>query len=160
MWCAPRVHVWFRLAVLMWVSLWMLSTPFFHVHPEADHLHGQAGHIHGGTVHTVWSPDLECEFDTHGRVVRTGHPRSESASKLPPSAHVGDGHPEFSLSLLHDSWDRKSFKPFFAKGLGFGCAADSAAEACSWAPPNIGSVRPSVSIQDTSFSRGPPRLLV
>jgi hypothetical protein len=157
---APRIHAWFRLAVLMWASLWVFAAPFFHVHPEADHLHGQAGHIHGGTVHTVWSPDLDCEFDTHRRIVRAGHPTPESASELAPSPHVGDGHPEFSLSLLHDSSDRKSFKPFFAKGLGFGCAVGSAPEACSWAPSTIDSVRPSVSVQDTLFSRGPPRLLI
>ena len=53
------------MAVLSWVSLWMLAVPLFHVHPDADHLHGQAGHLHGGTVHTVMSPDLECEVESH-----------------------------------------------------------------------------------------------
>lgn len=157
---APRVHVWFRLAVLMWASLWVLAVPFFHVHPEADHLHGQSGHIHGGTVHTVWSPDLECEFDTHRRVVRAGHSAQERAGELALSAHVGDGHTEFGLSLLHDSSDHKSLTPFFAKALGFVCAVGSAAEACSWAPLNIASVQPSVPSLDPIFSRGPPRLLV
>jgi hypothetical protein len=157
---APRVHAWFRLAVLMWASLWVLATPFFHVHPEADHLHGQAGHIHGGTVHTVWSPDLDCEFDNHRRVVRAGHSAQESASELAPSAHVGDGHTEFSVSLLHDSSDRKALTPLFAKALGFVSVVGSAAEACSWAPPNIASVQPSVPSPDPIFSRGPPRLLV
>jgi hypothetical protein len=36
--------------------------PLFHVHPEADHRHGDAGHVHGGTVHTVFSQDLPCEY--------------------------------------------------------------------------------------------------
>ncbi|MDH5626389.1 MAG: hypothetical protein OEY21_09805, partial [Nitrospira sp.] len=52
---------WPRVAVLLWASLWMLAAPLFHVHPEADHRHGEAGHVHGGTVHTVWSQDLDCE---------------------------------------------------------------------------------------------------
>ena len=149
-----------RTAVFGWVGVWMLVVPFFHVHPEADHLHGQSGHIHGGTVHTVWSPDLDCEFDNHRRVVRAGHSVQESAGELAPSAHVGDGHTEFSLSLLHDSPDQKSLTQLFAKSLGFVCAVGSAAEACSWAPPNIVSVQPSVPSPDPIFSRGPPRLLV
>lgn len=51
-----------RLAVLTWTALWMLAVPFVHIHPEADHRHGAADHRHGGTVHTVFSPDLSCEF--------------------------------------------------------------------------------------------------
>jgi hypothetical protein len=157
---APRVQAWFRLAVLMWASLWVLAAPFFHVHPEADHRHGQSGHIHGGTVHTVWSPDLDCEFDNHRRVVRAGHSVRESVGERAPSAHMGDGHTEFCLSLLHDSSDQKSLTQPFAKALGFVCAVGSAAEACSWAPPNIVSVQPSVPSPDPIFSRGPPRPLV
>ena len=56
-----------RLLVLVWVSIWMLMVPLFHVHPEADHRHGDASHAHGGTLHAVFSPDLECEYkeDVH-----------------------------------------------------------------------------------------------
>ncbi len=53
------------MTVLMWVSVWMLAVPLFHVHPDADHHHGEAGHVHGGTVHTVFSPDLSCEFSVY-----------------------------------------------------------------------------------------------
>ena len=53
---------WTRLAVLTWAALWMLAAPLVHIHPEADHRHGDPSHIHGGTVHTVFSPDLSCEF--------------------------------------------------------------------------------------------------
>jgi hypothetical protein len=43
----------------------MLMVPLFHVHPEADHRHGDASHVHGGTVHAVFSPDLNCEFSVY-----------------------------------------------------------------------------------------------
>ena len=53
---------WSRVMVLVWASLWMLAAPLVHIHPEADHHHGATDHRHGGTVHTVFSPDLPCEF--------------------------------------------------------------------------------------------------
>jgi hypothetical protein len=43
----------------------MLMVPLFHVHPDADHRHGDPSHVHGGTVHTVFSPDLNCEFSVY-----------------------------------------------------------------------------------------------
>src|SRR5690349_18254979 len=56
---------WPRGLVLTWAALWMLAAPLVHIHPEADHRHGDPSHIHGGTVHTVFSPDLSCEFSNH-----------------------------------------------------------------------------------------------
>lgn len=56
---------WTRLAVLTWAALWMLAAPLVHIHPEADHRHGDPDHVHGGTVHTVFSPDLSCEFSSY-----------------------------------------------------------------------------------------------
>jgi len=43
----------------------MLAAPLVHIHPEADHRHGAEDHKHGGTVHTVLSPDLPCEFSVY-----------------------------------------------------------------------------------------------
>ena len=79
--------------------------PLFHVHPEADHRHGDAGHVHGGTVHTVFSPDLECEYTetihdptcpeaVHQHLQARGH-----------SGHVLN-HPEIAFSLLTAPIDR------------------------------------------------------
>jgi hypothetical protein len=56
---------WFRVTVLTWAALWMLAAPLVHIHPEADHRHGDPDHVHGGTVHTVFSPDLSCEFSRY-----------------------------------------------------------------------------------------------
>lgn len=51
-----------RTLVVAWAMLWLIALPLVHVHPEADHDHGAAGHAHGGTAHTVFSPDLPCEY--------------------------------------------------------------------------------------------------
>lgn len=116
---------WSRVAILAWASLWMLAAPLFHVHPEADHRHGEVGHVHGGTVHTVWSPDLDCEFDRHRQVDRAEGSSQSGTGTLVQFSHPGDSHVEFSLSLLNESTDRKSLKPFVAQAFGFVSAAAS-----------------------------------
>jgi hypothetical protein len=54
-----------RVLVVIWASLWMLTAPLVHIHPEADHRHGDPSHVHGSTVHTVFSPDLNGEFSVY-----------------------------------------------------------------------------------------------
>ena len=98
----------FRMAVLVWASLWMLAVPLFHVHPDADHLHGQAGHFHGGTVHTVMSPDLECEGESHPSFAPNSHDNGATV------AGGGHRHIEIGFSLLTDS-DRKLFNPLLSQ---------------------------------------------
>lgn len=105
------------MAVLIWASLWMLAAPLFHVHPEADHRHGEVGHVHGGTVHTAWSPDLDCEFDSHRQADRNKKSIHSTVSNPEQLSHLGDSHSEFSLSLMSDTTDRKSDKPFVAQAL-------------------------------------------
>jgi hypothetical protein len=141
---------WFRLMVLSWASVWMLAAPLFHVHPEADHRHGEVGHVHGGTVHTVWSPDLDCEFEGHGH----------ADSGYAQFAHVGDGHTEFSLALLNDSTDRKSLKPFLAQAFGFSSVAASDVEQSVRIVWNTTSVQLSVPSLHTHSPRAPPSLRV
>jgi hypothetical protein len=101
---------WSRVVVLVWASIWMLMVPLFHVHPEADHHHGDASHVHGGTVHTVFSPDLECEY------TETIHDPTcpEAAHQhLQARAHPGHvlNHPEIAFSLLTAPIDRPLPKP-------------------------------------------------
>lgn len=79
--------------------------PLFHVHPEADHRHGDASHVHGGSVHSIFSPDLECEYtnDVHDRSCPdAGH------QHLQARAHSGHtfNHPEIEFSLLTAPFDR------------------------------------------------------
>jgi hypothetical protein len=101
---------WFRVTVLMWASIWMLMVPLFHVHPEADHRHGDASHVHGGTIHTVFSPDLECEY------TETVHdPTCPKAAHqhLQARAHPSHAlnHPEIEFSLLTVPINRPLPKP-------------------------------------------------
>ena len=101
---------WFHVTVLMWASIWMLVVPLFHVHPEADHRHGDASHVHGGTIHTVFSPDLECEY------TETVHdPTCPKAvhQHLQARPHPGHAlnHPEIEFSLLTVPIDRPLPKP-------------------------------------------------
>jgi len=98
------------MLVLVWASIWMLIVPFFHVHPEADHHHGDASHVHGGTVHSVFSPDLECEY------TETIHdPTCPEAvhQHLQAGVHPGHAlnHPEIGFSLLTAPIDRPLPKP-------------------------------------------------
>lgn len=147
----PKDAGWFRMAVLTWVAMWVLMVPLFHVHPEADHRHGEAGHVHGGTAHTVWSPDLDCEFANH-----ESHEEAVSGPAL--FAHSGEGHTEFGLSLLTDSTDRKSLKPFLIQVLGFSTDVVSAVEQSAWIRRSITTVPSSSPLIRTVASRGPPNL--
>ena len=94
-----------RILAIFWLITWMLVVPLFHVHPEADHRHGDANHVHGGTIHTVFSQDLECEYqdDVHD-------PTCPEATHQHPQAfeHFGHAfnHPEIEFSLLTVSIDR------------------------------------------------------
>lgn len=108
---------WPRVIVRAWIILWMLAVPLFHVHPEADHRHGEAGHIHGGTVHTVFSPDLDEEFHDHQNETAEGEQQ--------PAPHIAiSGHPaqasdytELGFSFVSDSTDRSLPKPLAAAAL-------------------------------------------
>jgi len=94
-----------RVLVLVWVSTWMLVVPFFHVHPEADHHHGDANHGHGGTIHTVFSPDLECEYT---KTVHDSTCPEAAHQHLQSRVHPGHpvNHPEIEFSLLTVPVDR------------------------------------------------------
>lgn len=139
------------MAVLMWAALWMLAAPLFHVHPEADHRHGEVGHVHGGTVHTVWSVDLDCEYGDHG----------QATSRHTQFAHSGDGHTEFGLSLLTDSSERNSLKPFLILVLGLSPNdVVSNVEQRAWMRRSITAVSSSTPVIHTIAPRGPPDLLV
>ena len=84
--------------------------PLFHVHPEADHRHGDASHVHGGTVHTVFSPDLECEYT---EIVHDPTCPKAAHQHLQARAHSGHAfnHPEIEFSLLTVPIDRPLPKP-------------------------------------------------
>lgn len=100
----------FRVVPVLWLILWMLVVPLFHVHPEADHRHGDASHVHGGTIHTVFSPDLECEYkdDVHDSTCPKAAHQHLQARAHPSHAL---NHPEIEFSLLTVPIDRPLPKP-------------------------------------------------
>jgi hypothetical protein len=144
---------WLRTAVLIWVSLWMLAAPLFHVHPDVDHHHGEAGHTHRGTFHAVWSPDLDCEFDSH-------EDHEDTVSGPAQFAHSGDSHLEIGLSLLNDSSDRKSLKPIFSQAFGLLSATGSDPEYALRIHRAISSFPSDFPPVGANSSRAPPSLLV
>ncbi len=146
-----------QISVLTWASLWMLVAPLFHVHPDADHLHGKAGHNHSGTVHAVWSPDLDCEMDDHEPVVaKHGNAHGVDANYRAS----GHRHLEIGFSLLIDSLDRKSFRSFITQELG--CSSiialdeGGAVRIQEHLPLVFSSLQPS----RTSAARAPPNSLI
>jgi hypothetical protein len=76
------------------------------VHPEADHRHGDASHVHGGTIHTVFSPDLECEYKDE---VHDSTCPEVAHQHLQDRAHSGHAlnHPEIEFSVLTAPVDRQ-----------------------------------------------------
>lgn len=98
-----------RTMILVWAMTWTMMVPLFHVHPEADHRHGNDNHTHGGTVHTVFSPDLECEYVEYIRDLTCSEAPSHH---LQARAHTGHGfnHPEIEFSMLGSPKDQPSGK--------------------------------------------------
>lgn len=84
--------------------------PLFHVHPEADHHPGDASHVHGGTIHTVFSTDLECEY---AETVHDPTCPKAAHQHLQARGHSGHAlnHPEIEFSLLTVPIDRPLPKP-------------------------------------------------
>ena len=94
-----------RILAVFWLITWMLVIPFFHVHPEGDHHHGDANHAHGGMIHTVFSPDLECEFT---ETIHDSTCPEAAHQHLQTSAYFGHAlnHAELDFSLLTVPIDR------------------------------------------------------
>lgn len=108
---------WTHISVFVWLSVWMVLIPLFHVHPEGDHLYGTAGHVHGGIVHSVFSPDLDGEYDNHHHTTDGfGHSSPEHDGLLAHPAH-GTEFAEITFPFLIDSPDRKLPKPIGSKLL-------------------------------------------
>ena len=104
-------HAWPHIMLRAWIMIWMLAVPLFHVHPEADQHHGEAGHIHGGTVHTVFSPDLDGEFTSPRNTAATAEIRpTNQVAVFSHRSHALD-YAELGFSFVSDSTDRSLPKP-------------------------------------------------
>ena len=107
---------WSRVVVLAWAALWMLAAPLVHIHPDADHCHGAADHWHGGTVHTVFSPDLSCEFSLYDHAVVAANESHCPLHLIAQPLH-GAEHLEIDFVLA------SSAEPQVGKGTVFDVAA-------------------------------------
>jgi len=99
-----------RILTIFWLIAWVLVLPLFHVHPEADHHHGDASHVHGGTIHTVFSPDLECEYEEEVHDSTCPDTAHQHLQARAPSGHALN-HPEIEFTLLNVPIDRPLSKP-------------------------------------------------
>ena len=145
---------WSRMAVPLWASLWMLAVPLVHVHPEADHRHGSPGHIHGGTVHTVFSKDLDCEFSAYNHALVS---KDESSCPLHLVAQPFHGFEHLEIDLVLAS----SAESKIGKGTTLDVAAHSfhanlpARNLAAW-HPQPGPSLTHLLLTTSLFSRGPP----
>lgn len=99
------------MIIRVWVMLWVLSVPLFHVHPESAEHSGHDGAIHSGTVHTVFSADLDGEFDIHEASTHS------AADKSVHLSHTWFEHSELGFSLLTDSHHRVELKPILVQTM-------------------------------------------
>jgi hypothetical protein len=142
------------MAALAWVAVWMLAAPLVHIHPEADHLHGEVGHVHGGTVHTVFSPDLSCEFSGYDHA--PVEPK-ESRCPLHLIAQPFHGAEHFEIDLVLAS----SAEPQVGKGTALDVAAHSFSANQPIRAPAAWRPQPNLSLTNLSLatslpSRAPP----
>ena len=137
----------FQRIIMIWLAAWMLAVPLVHVHPEADHHHGQASHVHGGITHSVFSPDLPCEYhaDSLGN-----HPHVASQS-----AHEFD-HPEIGFSLLTSSPDRSVGKPVLSGAIFEGTSPVLVRPGSTFITADSAQSAISVVLPDCLSTRAPP----
>jgi len=145
---------WYRVAVFIWASLWMFAAPLIHIHPEADHRHGDPRHVHGGTVHTVFSQDLTCEFSVYDHASVAD---DESRCPLHLIAYPPHGAEHLEIDLVLAS----SAVPQVGKGTALDVAAHSFHAPPPARPHAVWQPQPSPSLTNllltTSLSsRAPP----
>ncbi len=120
-----RAPSWLLLRI--WAMAWMLALPLVHVHPDRPVHQDRADTGHSGTVHTVFSPDLEGEFTPHPHAADHSHiPASATSHQMQASAQTADlalhtdvltEAAELAFAVLHDSTDRTELKPHGAQPL-------------------------------------------
>ena len=105
-----------RVVILMWLILWVMTVPLFHVH--APDINPEAGTLSRGVAHTVFSPDLPGEYSHSFDVSPLTHGQTNTFH-VHLSQHVSN-YPEIGIALQNSSDDRKTAKQAVRKGLGQG----------------------------------------
>lgn len=142
-----------------WAIAWMLAIPAFHVHPTVDQHVGGAKHIHGGTIHTVYSSNLDFEHNDHHKTAGVGHASLSHDDLLVHPAHVADDS-EITFIFLIDTSEQPLPKPIGSHLLVVDCTVSIAPAPvspfvrCNESPPHQTLVLQYIP------TRAPPSLLI
>ena len=142
------------MLIRVWVMLWVLSIPLFHVHPESAGHSGHNGAIHSGTVHTVFSGDLDGEFDVHKA---STHSAADKSAHLSPTWFE---HSELGFSLLTDSHQRTDLKPILLQTMVLPIGDTTTIECRERAAEDLTAIPASTLFVHRLPSRAPPSLLL
>lgn len=79
-----------RILITLWLSLWILSLPLFHIHTQTE--------MQRGIPHTVFSPDLPGEYSPL-KTDSVGH-KQDTQQKTGHAAHLrsGSSYPELGFT--------------------------------------------------------------
>ena len=105
------IHRLAPVIIRVWVVLWVLFVPLFHIHPDLAESSDHAGAVRSGTVHTVFSGDLDGEFTPHEAA---SHPAADRSAHL---SHTWLEHAELGFSLITDSHHRTDLKPLLIQTM-------------------------------------------
>jgi hypothetical protein len=140
--------------IRVWVVLWVLSVPLFHIHPELAEASGLAGAVRSGTVHTVFSGDLDGEFTPHKAAA---HPATDRSFHL---SHTWFEHAELGFSLITDSHHRTEFTPHLVHTMGLPFESAVAIRNHGRATEQLAAVPATTLFTHDLSSRAPPSLLL
>lgn len=140
--------------IRVWVTLWILSIPLFHVHPEFSERSGHDGAMRSGTVHTIFSGDLAGEFEPHEA---STHSASDKAAHL---SHTWLEHAELGFSLLTDSPHRTELKPHLVQTMVLPTGQTLSMQCYERAGEYLAAIPASILFVHQFPSRAPPSLLL
>lgn len=147
----------FRLApviIRVWVVLWVLFVPLFHIHPELAESSDHTGAMRSGTVHTVFSGDLDGEFTPHEAA---SHPVADKSAHL---SHTWFEHAELGFSLITDSHHRTDLKPLLIQIMVLPIGETAIIHGHEVAAEQLVAIPTSTVFSHTLPSRAPPLLLL
>lgn len=142
------------MIIRVWVMLWVISVPLFHIHPELAERSGHHGAMRSGTVHTVFSADLDGEFDMHEA---STHSAADKSVRLSPTWFE---HSELGFSLLTDSHQRTDLKPILVQTMVLPIGETITIECRERAAEHLAAIPASTLFVHRLPSRAPPSFLL
>lgn len=140
--------------IRMWVVLWVLSIPLFHIHPEFAESSDHAGAMRSGTVHTVFSGDLDGEFTPHEAA---SHPAADKSAHL---SHTWFEHAELGFSLLTGSHHRTDLKPLLLQTMVLPIGETAIVLSSGQKAERVAAIPAAILFVHEFPSRAPPALLL